>query len=185
MAAVESAMIPLGTIAPPFRLFEPLTGQWRSLDELRSRTATVIVFMCNHCPYVQHILPALLSVAREYIQKGISFVGINPNDPVAYPEDSPDAMAQLARELNFPFPYLFDETQDVARAYSATCTPDLFVFDGEHRLVYRGQFDSSRPSNQIPPTGADLRAALDALISREPIPALQRPSIGCSIKWRQ
>ncbi len=185
MAAVESAMIPLGTIAPPFRLLEPLTSKWRSLDELASATGTVIVFMCNHCPYVKHILPALVSLAREYGPKGISFIAINPNDPVAYPDDSPERMAELAQELDFPFPYLFDETQDVARAYSAQCTPDFFVFDGARRLVYRGQFDSSRPSNNIPPTGTDLRAALDALLSGSPIPTDQRPSIGCSIKWRR
>jgi thiol-disulfide isomerase/thioredoxin len=185
MAAVESAMIPLGTIAPPFRLLEPLSGQWRALEELASSKGTVVVFMCNHCPYVKHILPTLISVARTYIPKGIAFIGINANDPTAYPEDSPDQMARLARELEMPFPYLFDETQNVARAYSATCTPDFFVFDGNRRLVYRGQFDSARPSNQIPPTGEDLTAALDALLTGAPIPQDQRPSFGCSIKWRK
>ncbi|MCX8051891.1 MAG: thioredoxin family protein [Chlorobi bacterium] len=185
MPAVESAMIPLGTVAPDFRLYDPRQNAWRSLDELASPKGTVIVFMCNHCPYVKHILPALLDCAREYIPKGIAFIGINPNDPIAYPDDSPDAMARIARELDFPFPYLFDETQQVARSYSATCTPDFFVFDGERKLVYRGQFDSSRPSNDIPPTGADLRRALDALLSGQPLPTDQRPSIGCSIKWRQ
>lgn len=184
MAAVESAMISLGTIAPPFRLLEPRTQQWRSLDELASPVGTVIVFMCNHCPYVKHILPALLNVAREYIPRGIAFIGINPNDPIAYPDDSPEEMARIASEMEFPFPYLFDETQDVARQYGATCTPDLFVFDGQRRLVYRGQFDSSRPSNEIPPTGTDLCGALDSILAGKPIPAEQRPSIGCSIKWR-
>lgn len=182
--AVESAMIPLGTLAPSFRLLEPRTNQWRSLDDLISSKGTVIIFMCNHCPYVKHILPALLAVARDYIPKGIAFVGINSNDPVAYPEDSPDEMKRLAEAMDFPFPYLFDETQEVARQYSATCTPDLFVFDSERRLVYRGQFDASRPSNDIPPTGADLRNALDALLAGRPIPPEQRPSVGCSIKWR-
>lgn len=182
--AVESAMIPLGTLAPSFRLLEPRTNQWRSLDDLISSKGTVIIFMCNHCPYVKHILPALLAVARDYIPKGIAFVGINSNDPVAYPEDSPDEMKRLAEAMDFPFPYLFDETQEVARQYSATCTPDLFVFDGERRLVYRGQFDASRPSNDIPPTGADLRNALDALLAGRPIPPEQSPSVGCSIKWR-
>ncbi|GBD05527.1 hypothetical protein HRbin20_01111 [bacterium HR20] len=177
-------MIPLGTIAPPFQLFEPRTNQWRSLDDIASPIGTVVVFMCNHCPYVKHILPALLTVAREYIPKGIAFVGINPNDPVAYPDDSPEEMKRLAEAMDFPFPYLFDETQNVARQYSATCTPDIFVFDGERRLVYRGQFDASRPGNNIPPTGADLRSALDALLAGSPIPTEQRPSIGCSIKWR-
>ncbi|MCS6999550.1 MAG: thioredoxin family protein [Bacteroidota bacterium] len=185
MAAVESAMIPLGTVAPSFRLLEPRTNQWRTLDELASPKGTVIIFMCNHCPYVKHILPALLDVAREYIGRGIAFVGINPNDPVAYPEDSPEEMARLAEALNFPFPYLFDETQEVARSYNAMCTPDIFVFDGERRLVYRGQFDSSRPSNQIPPTGDDLRRALDALLNGTPVPPEQKPAIGCSIKWRK
>lgn len=182
--AVESAMIPLGTLAPSFRLLEPRTNQWRSLDDLISSKGTVIIFMCNHCPYVKHILPSLLAVARDYIPKGIAFVGINSNDPVAYPEDSPDEMKRLAEAMDFPFPYLFDETQEVARQYSATCTPDLFVFDSERRLVYRGQFDASRPSNDIPPTGADLRNALDALLAGRPIPPEQRPSVGCSIKWR-
>lgn len=182
--AVESAMIPLGTLAPSFRLLEPRTNQWHSLDDLISSKGTVIIFMCNHCPYVKHILPALLAVARDYIPKGIAFVGINSNDPVAYPEDSPDEMKRLAEAMDFPFPYLFDETQEVARQYSATCTPDLFVFDSERRLVYRGQFDGSRPSNDIPPTGADLRNALDALLAGRPIPPEQRPSVGCSIKWR-
>lgn len=185
MAAVESAMIPLGTVAPPFRLYDPLDNCWRTLDELASPTATVIAFICNHCPYVQHILPALLDVARHYIPRGIAFVGINSNDPVAYPEDSPENMARLATERNFPFPYLFDETQETARNYSATCTPDFFVFDGDRRLVYRGQFDNSRPSNHVPPTGNDLRNALDALLTGAPVPTDQRPSIGCSIKWRK
>lgn len=177
-------MIPLGTLAPSFRLLEPRTNLWRSLDDLISSKGTVIIFMCNHCPYVKHILPALLAVARDYIPKGIAFVGINSNDPVAYPEDSPDEMKRLAEAMDFPFPYLFDETQEVARQYSATCTPDLFVFDSERRLVYHGQFDASRPSNDIPPTGADLRNALDALLAGRPIPPEQSPSVGCSIKWR-
>ncbi len=185
MAAVESAMIPLGTVAPPFRLYDPRAKCWRSLDELASPIATVIVFMCNHCPYVQHILPALLNVAREYIPRGVAFIGINSNDPIAYPDDSPENMAHLAEKLDFPFPYLFDETQDVARSYSAACTPDLFVFDGNRQVVYRGQFDSSRPSNSIPPTGEDLKNALDALLAGKPVLAEQRPSIGCSIKWRK
>lgn len=178
-------MIPLGTVAPPFRLYDPRAKHWHSLDELASPVATVITFICNHCPYVRHILPTFLNITREYIPRGIAFVGINPNDPIAYPDDSPEKMAEIAEEMDFPFPYLFDETQDVARNYGATCTPDLFVFDGSRRLVYRGQFDSSRPNNAIPPTGEDLKNALDALLTGKPIPVEQRPSIGCSIKWRR
>jgi thiol-disulfide isomerase/thioredoxin len=140
--------------------------------------------MCNHCPFVQHILDGLIDLVRHYQAKGVAVVGINSNDVEAYPADAPDQMARLAREKGLPFPYLYDPTQEVAKAYQAACTPDFFLFDKEHRLVYRGQMDDSRPGNGIPVTGQDLRTAIDALLARTPVPPDQRPSLGCNIKWR-
>jgi thiol-disulfide isomerase/thioredoxin len=185
MSVIPSNMMPLNRIAPTFTLKDTLSGKILSLAQLKSPIATIIVFMCNHCPYVKHIRPELINVAAEYIPSGISFIAISSNDKDDYPEDSPENMKKIAEEWHFPFPYLYDETQEVAKAYDAACTPDFFVFDGDLKCVYRGQFDESRPGNGIPVTGKDLRNALDCLINGEPIPQDQRPSIGCSIKWKR
>ncbi len=183
--AVYSRDLPLGIQVPPFELVDVLSGQKRSLQELKSDRATVIMFICNHCPYVKHIQPALVEVAREYIGRGVSFIAINSNDPEAYPEDSPENMRRVAQEVGYPFPYLFDETQEVARAYGAQCTPEFYITDGELRLLYHGRFDDSTPGNGLPVTGRDVRAALDAILAGLPVPYPQYPALGCSIKWRQ
>jgi thiol-disulfide isomerase/thioredoxin len=186
MAYTESTMLPLGTIAPDFLLQEPLTDMELAFADCRGVQATVVMFICNHCPYVVYVLPQLIEVVRDYSERGIAFVAINSNDIVAYPEDGPDQMKDLAFEYGFTFPYLFDETQQVARAYDAACTPDFYVFDSEDKLRYRGQLDQSRPKrNPVLSDGADLRAALDALLDGDPIPEPQRPSGGCNIKWKQ
>ncbi len=185
MSETPSKMIPLGTKAPDFVLPDVVSGKTASLEELKSPIATVIMFICNHCPYVKHINEALVKVANEYIPKGVSFIAINSNDVEAYPEDSPENMKIVAKKLGYPFPYLFDETQEVAKAYDAACTPDIFVFDKDLKLVYRGQFDDSRPSLEVEPTGKDLRAALDALLNGEKPSENQIPSVGCNIKWKK
>ena len=156
-----------------------------SLDELSSDKATVIMFICNHCPYVKHVFDQLVLLANDYIPKGIAFIAISSNDAVNYPEDAPGKMKQLGEELGFPFPYLYDETQEVAMAYHAACTPDFNIFDDEMKCVYRGQLDDSRPGNGISVTGKDIREALDALLRGEEISTDQRPSIGCSMKWKK
>lgn len=184
MAATPTYQIPLGFPAPDFYLPEPLTGRFLRFNDIKGDKGTVVIFMCNHCPYVVHILETLLEVARHYTKLGIGFVGISSNDVNAYPDDAPEKMAALAREKNFPFPYLYDETQAVAKAYFAACTPDISVFDARNLCVYRGQFDASRPKNGLTPDGADLRRVLDALISGNPVPSHQIPSIGCNIKWK-
>ncbi len=183
MVAVRTLSLPPGFPAPSFELPEPLTGKMRALEALKGPKGTVVVFMCNHCPYVRHIIDALVAVAREYIPKGIAFIAINSNDVDHYPDDAPDKMAQWAREKNFPFPYLYDETQAVAKAYRAMCTPDFNVFDADLKCVYRGRFDESTPGNSQPVTGKDLRRALDALLEGRTVEP-QHPSIGCNIKWR-
>lgn len=185
MTVVSSNMVPLNILAPSFTLENTLSGKIVSLSQLQSRNATVIVFMCNHCPFVKHIRQELINVATQYIPKGISFIAINSNDVKDYPEDSPENMKKVAEELQFPFPYLYDETQEVAKAYDAACTPDFFVFDGDLKCVYRGQFDNSRPNNGLPVTGKDLRMALDCLLKGEPVPQDQKPSVGCNIKWKK
>lgn len=185
MVLTPSTMMPLGTVAPDFSLQDTVSGDIRSLAELKSGTATVIVFMCNHCPFVKHILDQLVTVAREYTAKGVSFIAINANDVENYPEDSPEKMKELAAALDFPFPYLFDEAQDVAKAYQAACTPDFFIFDQDLKCVYRGQFDASRPGNTVPPTGEDITTVLEALLAGKPAPQDQKPSIGCNIKWKE
>ncbi len=175
-----------GDQAPEFELVEPLTGKKRNLNELKGEKGAVVVFMCNHCPYVVHILNKLLEVARQYIPEGIAFVGISANDPEKYPEDSPEAMAQLASKLDFPFPYLFDETQEVAKEYGALCTPEFFVFDKDLKLVYHGRFDESSPGRDAPVTGSDLKCVLDALLGKGTLPHPEewKPAMGCNIKWR-
>lgn len=185
MPAVSSTMTPLGTPAPDFELPDVVSGQLMSLERLRGEVATVVMFICNHCPYVQHVNPELVRVAGDYASRGVSFVGISSNDIGQYPDDAPERMAEVALEVGYPFPYLYDETQDVARAYGAACTPDFFVYDSSLRLAYRGRLDASTPGNDEPLTGADLRAALDALVVGAEMPGEQIPSIGCSIKWRE
>lgn len=184
MALTPSNMLPLGTEAPGFRLPDVISGSERSLEELSSDMATVVMFICNHCPYVKHVQKGLVELANDYIPKGASFIAINSNDVNKYPDDSPENMKKVAGELGYPFPYLFDETQEVARAYDAACTPDFYVFDKDMRLVYRGQMDDSRPGNGKPVTGKDLRVALDSVLAGQPVSDKQQPSIGCNIKWK-
>jgi len=185
MAYTESKMIPLGTQAPDFTLLDPGTGQSIQLSQLPPANATVIMFLCNHCPYVLYINPEIVKISREYGPKGVQFIGINSNDPISHPEDAPELMGEHAKEVGYEFPYLFDATQEVAKAYDAACTPDFYVFDSTLKLCYRGQLDDSRPKrNPIPATGKDLRAALDAVLDGNPTLEVQRPSGGCNIKWK-
>lgn len=184
MSATASYMLALGTKAPDFELPDVISGQNISLYDLKINKATVIMFICNHCPYVKHINHELVILANEYIPKGITFIGISSNDIENYPEDSPEKMQQTAKELGYPFPYLFDETQEIAKAYHAACTPDFYIFDRGLKLAYRGQFDDSRPGNNIKVTGKDIRNALDNIIIGKPVDDNQKPSIGCNIKWK-
>ena len=185
MSLTPSNMIPLGSPAPLFNLPDVISGQSLTTNQLAGINGTVVMFICNHCPYVKHINPELTRLGKEYIPKGISFVAISSNDIVAEPEDSPEMMKKVAGQLQYPFPYLFDETQEVAKAYDAACTPDFFVFDKNLRLVYRGQLDDSRPSNNISLSGKDIREALDGLLAGKSVSPRQRPSIGCNIKWKK
>ncbi len=185
MTETFSTMLPLGTIAPDFKLLDIRSGEQVSLYDVQSSVATIIIFMCNHCPYVKHILPKLIEVVKIYQLKGISFTAISSNDVTRYPEDNPEAMKLAIKKYDFTFPYLYDETQAVARAYQAVCTPDFFVFDDKLACVYRGRFDDSTPGNGHPVTGRDLRQALDALLTGKPISAEQKPSLGCNIKWKE
>jgi len=183
MAAVPSTMLPLGTPAPDFRL--PDTDDRAvARDDFKHAPALLVMFICNHCPYVKHIRAGLAAFARDYQARGLAIVAINANDVASYPEDRPEQMAAEKRQAGYLFPYLHDDSQAVAKAYRAACTPDFFLFDGARRLVYRGQFDDSRPGNDRPVTGADLRAAAEALLAGAPIASEQRPSIGCNIKWK-
>jgi len=176
-------MLPLGTEAPPFSL--PATsGELVSLDDLAGAAAVLVLFLCNHCPYVKHVRNELASIGREYGERGVAIVAISSNDADAYPADSFEKMKEEKEAAGYPFPYLYDETQEVARAYSAACTPDLFLFDRDLRLIYRGQLDDSRPGNGRPVTGRDLRQALDAVLAGRPVATDQRPGIGCNIKWK-
>jgi len=183
MVAVNSTMLPLGTKAPEFKLPDP-SGRLVSSTDLRGAPALVVVFMCNHCPYVKHIRAGLAQLARDYLPRRVAMVGISSNDVANYPADSPAKMAEEAKSAGYVFPYLYDESQEVAKAYRAACTPDIYLFDREQRLVYRGQLDDSRPGNNVPVTGKDLRAALDAVLSNQPVAPTQKPSIGCNIKWK-
>jgi len=176
-------MLDLGTAAPGFSLPDT-AGQTRSLDEFTAAKGLLVVFMCNHCPYVKHIQYALAELADEYMEKGIAVVGISSNSAESHPQDGPEAMREEAGKVGYHFPYLYDETQAVAKAYRAACTPDIYVFDQQQKLVYRGQFDDSRPGNKQAVTGADLRAALDALLEGKPPLYTQKASIGCNIKWK-
>ncbi len=183
MAATNSTMLELGTEAPAFRL-PSATGGTVSLEDYPDASAFVVMFICNHCPFVKHVRDGLVKLADDYQAKGVAVVAINSNDWSAYPDDSPEMMEKEAREFGYPFAYLYDETQEVAKAYRAACTPDFYVFDARRKLVYRGQLDASRPGNDVPVSGKDLRAALDALLSGESGVSEQRPSLGCNIKWR-
>lgn len=176
-------MLPLGTKAPDFKLPD-ISGKLVALADFHGAAALAILFICNHCPYVKHIRTELAKIGREYQKKGAALVAISSNDAAAYPADSPEAMAREAKDAGYTFPYLYDESQAVAKAYQAACTPDVFVFDRDRELAYRGQFDNSRPGDGRPVTGKDLRAALDALLSGMPVAREQKPSIGCSIKWK-
>lgn len=184
MSKTASTMLPLGTQAPHFELNDVITGQRVKLNNSTAFTATVIMFICNHCPYVKHVNEALTQLANDYISKGVRFLAINSNDIKNYPADSPENMIISAQTHHYPFPYLFDETQEVAKAYNAACTPDFFVFNQELALAYRGQLDDSRPGNNLPVTGESIRKALDCLLTNTPINIEQRPSLGCNIKWK-
>ncbi|NMH86321.1 thioredoxin family protein [Flavivirga algicola] len=183
MARTPSNMLPLGTQAPVFNLFDTISGKHLSLTQLKGTSATVIMFICNHCPFVIHVNPEIVSIANSYAEKGISFIAISSNDVVNYPQDSPENMTIHAKNEAYPFPYLYDETQEIAKAYDAACTPDFYVFDSNLKLAYRGQLDDSRPGNEIALTGNDLRNALDCLIENRDNTTQQKPSIGCNIKW--
>jgi peroxiredoxin len=184
MALKQSRMIALGSPAPDFALPDVVSGRIVRLADFASAPALLVAFICNHCPYVKHIRAGFVAFAREYQPQGLAIVAISANDATAYPDDAPEAMAREAKSAGFTFPYLYDETQAVARAYEAICTPDFFLFDRDRRLVYRGRFDASRPGSNVPVTGADLRAAVDALLAGRPVPTEQQPSMGCSIKWK-
>jgi peroxiredoxin len=183
MALTPSTMLPLGTSAPAFSLPD-VSGKIVSIADFQNAPALLVMFICNHCPYVKHVRSGLAQLARDYQARGVAVVAISSNDAKSYPDDSPAKMAVEAKEAGYTFPYLYDESQAVARAYQAACTPDFFLFNRERQLVYRGQLDDSRPGNGIPVTGKDLRAALDAVLAGKPVVADQKPSIGCNIKWK-
>lgn len=184
MAKTESSMLPLGTHAPEFCLPNVIDNTMICLNQAASKIATVVMFICNHCPYVKHVNPELVRLAQDYMPKGIAFLAINANDVENYPDDSPENMRLTAQQLGYPFPYLFDETQEVAQAFQAQCTPDFYIFDKNLVLAYRGQLDDSRPGNQRPLNGSSIRQALDHLIANQPVSSEQRPSLGCNIKWK-
>lgn len=183
MVAVPSTMLELGTRAPDFALPDT-EGRVVSLADFREAPALLVMFICNHCPYVKHVQPELARLGWDYLARGVGVAAISSNDVRAYPDDGPERMKEEKARVGYPFPYLFDETQDVAKAYRAACTPEFYVFDKDRRLVYRGQLDDSRPSKPVPVTGRDVRAALDAVLAGRPVPAEQIPSVGCNIKWK-
>ena len=184
MALTPSNSFENGTIAPDFTLFDTVSEKNLSLQDLKGNQGTVIFFICNHCPFVKHVFTGIVDLANDYMGKGVSFVAISSNDVENYPDDAPDLMTKVAAEQKFPFAYLYDETQEVARAYDAACTPDFYIFDKNKSLVYRGQLDDSRPENGIPVTGNDMRSALKAMCNGKEISVTQKPSIGCNIKWK-
>lgn len=184
MSRIESTMLPLGTIAPDFELPDVVSGRAITLSDFAGKKALLVMFICRHCPYVKHVQNELARLARDYENKPIGIVAISSNDAAAYPDDAPESLNEMALELGFIFPFCYDETQDIARAYAAACTPDFFLFDEDRRLVYRGQLDASRPRNSVPVTGQDLRAAIEAVLSGRAISPNQIPSLGCNIKWR-
>jgi peroxiredoxin len=183
MSKTASTMLPLGTTAPDFKLPDT-NGKIVSPADFKDKAALLVIFMCNHCPYVVHIRAGLAQLARDYLPRGAAIVGINSNDVANYPDDSPAKMKAEVKTAGYLFPYLYDETQAAAKAYRAACTPDIYLFDKNRKLVYRGQFDDSRPGNGIPVTGRDLRAALDAVLAGRPVSPNQKASIGCNIKWK-
>ena len=183
MAVTPSTMLELGTSAPDFHLADTVSGEVMSLADFHDAPVLVVAFMCNHCPYVKHLRKDLAEFGRDVQAKGAAMVGISSNDVTTHPQDGPEKMTQEAQDAGYTFPYLYDETQDVAKAYRAACTPDFYVFDGARKLVYRGQFDDSRPGNKLPITGLDLRKAVDALLEGRAVSAEQKPSMGCNIKW--
>ena len=184
MARQASRMLPFGTPVPTFALPDVLTGRSVAPGDFASSPLLLVVFICNHCPFVKHMLDGLVAFARDYGTRGVAVAAISSNDITSHPDDAPGEMARIARLKSFTFPYLYDESQEVAKAYQAACTPDFFLFDRDRRLAYRGQFDASRPGNGVPVTGADLRTACDALLGGKPLAREQTPSVGCSIKWR-
>lgn len=185
MAAVNSTMLELGTKAPNFSLIDTISGKKRELKDFKGNKALLVMFICNHCPYVKNLKEELVKYASDYMPKGVGVVAISSNDVENYPDDSPEKMKEDAEKYGYPFPYLYDEEQEVAKEYMAACTPDFFLFDEKMKLYYRGQFDDSRPKSDIEPTGKDLRKATDKVLSGEPIPDKQVPSIGCNIKWKK
>ena len=184
MAVESSKDLPLGTRAPDFALPDTVSGRTIRLGDYAASPALLVAFICNHCPYVQHMRAAFVEFAREFQPRGLAVVAISANDPEAYPQDSPEQMAIEAKKSGFTFPYLFDRTQQTAKVYQAVCTPEFYLFDAAQRLVYRGRFDASRPNSQVPITGSELRAAAEAVLAGRQPAADQKPSIGCGIKWR-
>ncbi|MFS4416725.1 thioredoxin family protein [Maribacter sp. 2307ULW6-5] len=184
MAQTPSNMLPLNTPAPHFELMDTASDRLLALPSLKGKKGTLIMFICNHCPFVLHVNPKLVELAHSYQPKGIAFVAISSNDVEHYPQDAPERMKTTAKTLGYPFPYLYDASQEVAKAYEAACTPDFFLFDGQLKLVYRGQLDDSRPGNDKPLSGRDLVDAMDALLEGRPISGNQKPSVGCNIKWK-
>ena len=181
---MTSTMFPLGTTAPPFALHDVVSGQGYSLDSFAAKTGLLVMFICRHCPYVVHVEQELARLGRDYGDRGLGIIAISSNDPVGYPDDAPPKLKEMALHLGFTFPFCHDDTQEVAKAYRAACTPEFYLFDGDRRLVYHGQLDDSRPGNNKPVTGRDLRAAIQAVLGGKPVDGNQRASIGCSIKWK-
>lgn len=184
MALTASTMLPLGTNAPDFHLLDVVSGEMISLSNFADKKALLVMFICRHCPFVKHVQQELAKLGKDYSQSDLGIVAISANDANNYPDDAPDALKAMAHELGFKFPLCYDESQETAKAYTAACTPDFFLFDGDRKLVYRGQLDDSRPSNNKPVTGADLRAAIEAVLASKPVNSEQKPSIGCNIKWK-
>jgi len=184
IVATASAMLPLGTVAPPFSLRDVVSGRTYSLESFADKTALLVMFICRHCPYVVHVEQELARLGHDYRDTSVGVIAISSNDPIGYPDDAPPKLKEMALRLDFAFPFCHDETQEIAKAYRAACTPDFYLFDRDRRLVYRGQLDDSRPGNNKPVTGRDLRSAIQAVLTGKPIAGPQRPSIGCSIKWK-
>lgn len=184
MALTASTMLPLGTKAPDFQLPDVVSSETISLNSFADKKALLVMFICRHCPYVKHIKDELARIGKDYTQRGVGIIAISANDASKYPDDAPERLKEMAQELGFTFPFCYDESQETAKAYTAACTPDFFLFDANRQLVYRGQLDDSRPGNNQPVTGQDLRTALDAVLAEQPLPAVQKPSIGCNIKWK-
>lgn len=184
MALTPSTMLPLGTKAPDFQLPDVVSGKTISLDSFAGKKALLVMFICRHCPFVKHVQGELARIGKDYANTDVGIVAISTNDAANYPDDAPDKLKEMAEQLGFTFPFCYDESQETAKAYTAACTPDFFLFDADHQLVYRGQLDDSRPSNNQPVTGKDLRAALDAVLASQTVNSDQKPSIGCNIKWK-